>query len=302
MTLGHRVAVLNDGKFQQCDAPRDLYERPTNTFVAGFIGSPSMNLCPVRREWSHRTRRDDGCDRPRSRVRLRRSNGLGTVILGLRPEALDVAVDGLPARVEVVEELGADAYVFCVADVPAGPTKIVARDKAGTSPGAGTRHDPPAGQRGVPLRLGDRRPARRLMGQPEAYLPADVFSPRSESSRRRCYDLLEHDARVRGGCAGRRSATAPLVRLVGHGSSDNAASYGDLCVRHVPGWTALRDSITLSVYYGAEARPRRIHRRRVLAVRPHTGCRRLRRASPGTRRADDRDHERPPTRARAAAD
>ena len=47
MTLGHRVAVLNDGHLQQCGPPRELYERPTNVFVAGFIGSPSMNLCTV---------------------------------------------------------------------------------------------------------------------------------------------------------------------------------------------------------------------------------------------------------------
>src|SRR5947208_11033281 len=45
MTLGHRVAVLHDGKLQQCGPPRALYDRPANTFVAGFIGSPAMNLC-----------------------------------------------------------------------------------------------------------------------------------------------------------------------------------------------------------------------------------------------------------------
>ena len=48
MTLGDRVAVLGDGRLQQCDAPRALYERPANTFVAGFIGSPAMNLCNCR--------------------------------------------------------------------------------------------------------------------------------------------------------------------------------------------------------------------------------------------------------------
>ena len=47
MTLGHRVAVLQDGSLQQCDTPRVLYDRPVNTFVAGFIGSPAMNLCTV---------------------------------------------------------------------------------------------------------------------------------------------------------------------------------------------------------------------------------------------------------------
>src|SRR5881398_1031417 len=45
MTLGDRVAVLSDGRLQQCDTPRELYARPANVFVAGFIGSPAMNLC-----------------------------------------------------------------------------------------------------------------------------------------------------------------------------------------------------------------------------------------------------------------
>ena len=65
MTLGHRVAVLDEGHLQQCGPPRELYERPTNVFVAGFIGSPAMNLCTVpvttaRRpsaEWRCRSRR-----------------------------------------------------------------------------------------------------------------------------------------------------------------------------------------------------------------------------------------------------
>src|SRR5438046_3705648 len=47
MTLGDRVAVLSDGELQQCDTPRALYARPANMFVAGFIGSPAMNLCRV---------------------------------------------------------------------------------------------------------------------------------------------------------------------------------------------------------------------------------------------------------------
>ena len=47
MTLGHRVAVLRDARLQQCDTPRALFDRPANTFVAGFIGSPAMNLCTL---------------------------------------------------------------------------------------------------------------------------------------------------------------------------------------------------------------------------------------------------------------
>ena len=47
MTLGHRVAVLRDAQLQQCDTPRALFDHPVNTFVAGFVGSPAMNLCRV---------------------------------------------------------------------------------------------------------------------------------------------------------------------------------------------------------------------------------------------------------------
>src|SRR5262245_3394192 len=101
MTLGHRVAVLKDGRLQQCDVPRVLYERPANTFVAGFIGSPSMNLLEV-------PLRGKGCSFCGVEVPL--PSGVpstnGSVVLGLRPEALDLSPGGIEARVEVVEELG----------------------------------------------------------------------------------------------------------------------------------------------------------------------------------------------------
>jgi multiple sugar transport system ATP-binding protein len=122
MTLGHRVAVLKDGRLQQCDVPRVLYERPTNTFVAGFIGSPSMNLLevPLGEKGS------SFCG-----VEVPLPSGLpttnGSVVLGLRPEALDLSPGGIEARVEVVEEVGADAYVFCVADYGGEQIKLVAR-------------------------------------------------------------------------------------------------------------------------------------------------------------------------------
>jgi len=140
MTLGHRVAVLNEGKLQQCGSPRDLYDRPTNTFVAGFIGSPTMNLCPVQLETNGaialgatKVAIDDAL------AGVARSNGRGDLVLGLRPESLEVGQDGLPARVEVVEELGADAYVFCVADVGGEELKLVARTQARDVPQRGDR-------------------------------------------------------------------------------------------------------------------------------------------------------------------
>jgi multiple sugar transport system ATP-binding protein len=114
MTLGHRVAVLRDGRLQQCAAPRVLYERPANTFVAGFIGSPAMNLWAVT----------DG--RPR-------------LVLGVRPEALELAADGIVAEVEVVEEVGADAYVFCATELGGERTKLVARTETKRAPERGSR-------------------------------------------------------------------------------------------------------------------------------------------------------------------
>jgi multiple sugar transport system ATP-binding protein len=118
MTLGHRVAVLNDGELQQVGPPRELYERPANLFVAGFIGSPAMNLVPAHL-----------------------LNGRSGGILGFRPEHVDVngQGDGIPARVEVVEDIGADAYVFCSADLGGEQTRLVARTEVRNAPKQGDR-------------------------------------------------------------------------------------------------------------------------------------------------------------------
>src|SRR4051812_26034970 len=128
MTMGHRVAVLDRGRLQQCGPPRELYERPTNTFVAGFIGTPAMNLVEAQ------LGPDGSAELDGVRVELQpdaaqaaKSRGLASVTLGLRPEALELAGTGIPARVEVVEELGADAYAFCVAHLPQGEAKLTAR-------------------------------------------------------------------------------------------------------------------------------------------------------------------------------
>jgi multiple sugar transport system ATP-binding protein len=136
MTLGDRVAVLGDGYLQQCDTPRSLYERPSNTFVAGFIGSPAMNLC--------RSRCSGNGSVSLGGVDVALPNGAraqrgGDVIVGLRPEALELAADGIPAGVEVVEEIGADAYVFAAAELNGEVTKLVARVEAKRAPGRGDR-------------------------------------------------------------------------------------------------------------------------------------------------------------------
>jgi multiple sugar transport system ATP-binding protein len=134
MTLGHRVAVLRDGRLQQCASPRELYARPANTFVAGFIGSPAMNLCPAACENGNAQLGGTTIPMPAGAP----ANGSG-VVVGLRPESLELAADGLPAEVQVVEELGADAYVFCVAELDDGPIKLVARVEARRAPERGDR-------------------------------------------------------------------------------------------------------------------------------------------------------------------
>jgi multiple sugar transport system ATP-binding protein len=129
MTLGHRVAVLKDGRLQQCDVPRELYEHPANTFVGEFIGSPSMNLLEVPLA-------GNGCSFCGLEIPL--PAGLatrnGSVVIGLRPEALELAPGGIQARVEVVEEVGADAYVFCVAQYGGQDVKLVARSESRVAP------------------------------------------------------------------------------------------------------------------------------------------------------------------------
>jgi multiple sugar transport system ATP-binding protein len=133
MTMGHRVAVLCDGRLQQCDTPRRLYDHPVNLFVAGFIGSPAMNLCtlPVV---------DGRAELGGSELAVPAGvNGSREVVVGLRPESLELADDGLPGRVVVVEELGADAYAFCMAELPGGEARLVARTDG--------RHPPPSGAR-----------------------------------------------------------------------------------------------------------------------------------------------------------
>jgi multiple sugar transport system ATP-binding protein len=140
MTLGHRVAVLRDGKLQQCGAPRELYDRPVNTFVAGFIGSPAMNLCDVRLGANGALMLGDApVEIDDALASAARSNGRRGLILGLRPESLEVGQEGVPAQVEVVEELGADAFVFCAAEMGGESVRLVARTDARSVPARGER-------------------------------------------------------------------------------------------------------------------------------------------------------------------
>jgi multiple sugar transport system ATP-binding protein len=138
MTMGHRVAVLKDGLLQQCDTPRALYDRPANAFVAGFIGSPAMNLktVPISSEGA----KLDGIIVPLSRAALDAAGGLDEVTFGIRPEALGIVPsgdEGMDMTVELVEELGADALVHGAVKIGDSSQRFVVRVDGRTPPTLG---------------------------------------------------------------------------------------------------------------------------------------------------------------------
>jgi multiple sugar transport system ATP-binding protein len=113
MTMGHRVAVLKDGVLQQVDTPHNLYARPANAFVAGFIGSPAMNLRSARLVPGGALLGEVVLPVPDQTLAAARRAGLESVTLGLRPESFESDPDGpLRLRVILVEELGADSFVY----------------------------------------------------------------------------------------------------------------------------------------------------------------------------------------------
>ncbi|QGQ20338.1 sn-glycerol-3-phosphate ABC transporter ATP-binding protein UgpC [Cellulomonas sp. JZ18] len=116
LTMGDRIAVLKDGILQQVGTPREMYDTPANVFVAGFIGSPAMNIgtFPVL---------DGAASVGQSRLALPRDvigrladDDKGHITVGFRPESLDVVPagtpDSFPVIVNIVEELGSDAFVY----------------------------------------------------------------------------------------------------------------------------------------------------------------------------------------------
>ena len=158
MTLGHRVAVLHEAKLQQCDAPRALYDRPANTFVAGFIGSPGMNLLtlPV----ANGSVELGG-------VQIPVPAGRSEIVLGIRPESLDLASEGLARR-------GGDRRgdrSRCVRLLPVGRRSPGRAHRDATRPQTGRARLPEAERgRRPPVRRGDRnaRTLRACAGSSDA--------------------------------------------------------------------------------------------------------------------------------------
>jgi len=136
LTMGDRIAVLKDGVLQQVGTPRDLYEKPQNVFVAGFIGSPAMNLFEAQVV-------DTGITfgtaiAPVEREVLATNKGKKATI-GVRPEDMIVSTSGagLPVEVDLVEELGADGYLYGHTEIEGSRVDIVARVDGRIHPSAG---------------------------------------------------------------------------------------------------------------------------------------------------------------------
>jgi len=119
MTMGERIAVMSEARLQQVGSPQALYDHPDNRFVAGFIGSPSMNFIDVtvQRDGDNITLKADGVDIPmpdRYKSSMKSHSG-DKVVLGVRPEHLDVKQDGpsgsLSGNADVVEYLGNEELI-----------------------------------------------------------------------------------------------------------------------------------------------------------------------------------------------
>jgi multiple sugar transport system ATP-binding protein len=134
MTMGDRVAVLKDGVLQQVGTPAELYNEPNNAFVAAFIGSPSMNLINAGITSDGVAMKDFTL--PAERDALSRAAG-DRVLVGFRPEDLHLADNGIELTVTLVENLGADTYIYGTATNDRGESvDLVARGKA--TPAIGT--------------------------------------------------------------------------------------------------------------------------------------------------------------------
>jgi multiple sugar transport system ATP-binding protein len=109
MTMGDRIAIMNAGILQQVGTPGEIYDHPANLFVAGFIGSPTMNFIPV-------TMSDGTAKAAGFEVKLPKAVAAGKATLGFRPEAAtDRIVDPantLEMKVDVVERLGSDQFLY----------------------------------------------------------------------------------------------------------------------------------------------------------------------------------------------
>jgi multiple sugar transport system ATP-binding protein len=143
MTLADKIVVMDEGLIKQVGAPLDLYDTPNNLFVASFVGSPSMNLI------AGTARSDGGPSVEAHGITLPLTEGHHMtdgqpVVYGIRPEHLDLAKDGIPAKIAVVEPTGPETLV----SLRFGESEIVAvfRERHNLAPGQTVHLRPRRGQ------------------------------------------------------------------------------------------------------------------------------------------------------------
>jgi len=128
MTMGNRIAVMNAGVLQQVAPPQEIYERPANVFVAGFLGNPGMNLLTGQLDptvGARVVRVDTGSIPVPARLATNRA---ADVVVGFRPEALSIDPEGtFGATVSIVELLGSEVHVVC----RVGEARLVVRQDVG---------------------------------------------------------------------------------------------------------------------------------------------------------------------------
>ena len=142
MTMGDRIAVLKDGLLMQVGTPQELYDTPNNIFVAGFIGSPAMNLLEAPVAEGAIQLGDRAVPLPPVAAEALAKAGRTSAVLGMRPEDLRVtdSETSFPVEVQIVEGLGADAYVYTELAIPGGePQDIVVRTDGRMHPARGQR-------------------------------------------------------------------------------------------------------------------------------------------------------------------
>ena len=188
MTLGRRVAVMNQGLIQQVDTPQGLYNDPVNLFVARFIGSPPINLLPARLTRENIELPFGDFPLPDElRRRLPQRLASNQLIAGVRPEAFGEAKDGergdaerFAPRIDVVELLGSETYVYFSVECDAQ----FSGDLLGSAGGAAA----PVGRQGNEVQVAARlSPTTRVAVGQEAMLSLDVsglklFDPRTGDS------------------------------------------------------------------------------------------------------------------------
>jgi multiple sugar transport system ATP-binding protein len=149
LTLGDRVAVLRSGLLQQFGAPQELYDRPANLFVAGFIGSPAMNFLPSRVEDSAlHTPLGDFPLTDQLRRTLEQTNAPRDLLIGIRPESFEDAAlvsvanrdSGLTLRanIDVLESVGSDVFVYFTKEFVSDVTSAELAELAEDSGSAGS--------------------------------------------------------------------------------------------------------------------------------------------------------------------